>query len=890
MISFKPISYADSVRAGKFRKPGFFRKLINTSPNRSDAEQLRPGYAEYDLTPPTENSVFVKTAGIQIPEKMDFTFIFDTVTDYTYLSQIYNNGILTFWNKIINYGIDCSATIKPTSATHQKINVIGGLTQDEDFYSGWMLYNITQGWGTMILNSHFNSSSAETELTVLDGLGYSSTTDTYKIYRFFQENPTSTRTFNNSVSSPPCIDVEASVIRVCGGQSSTVSNAPYVVFPLLNRSYFPNSDRPFSYNGTYITERRLLGKDYVGAFSTAVAASEAESVPTGYTYFLASALIYDGYQIGELYPLNPNGVYVATDDYKKLTYQLRIPGWFNKRVTGVAIYLAQCVGDVSVCNQNYFYITKHSFIDSDTSFTYTEGTSITDKYYASALQYIGGGEYASKGNTYTEDSGIVESPTDTMYNHSGEAIVSGRHFLYNVYIGSEAKADAESVFCNPIGGNASINSGIPQPDIFSNEDGYYRLRPARTLGTKINGLKEVDLNKMLVLKDRGIVIENVNQTGNDIILQDSFILSPTAGCSTFNGFTSGDENWLYFAGYDDVYRYRENQYQSLIESPDSQDWLYEYRELITKAYKEAYAIWYLPWGAVYLDFGVNGSCYTLYPSKGWRQVTWNSGYFSFPTVLQDGTVLVNNGKPYRMQDENGLPYPTDDGEAIIPYHDTGDLVLSGSESKDFLFNKFVVNRTVDTTLGNLKAKVYKDGSLLKTISFWWKHLPRLNGFLSVEDNRRGYKWRMIFNSDSTYPERLKTTGTYQIDSYEIHGEEAIRVRRSDDYAISGSQIPVTWGEDEVNIHDCGKVNGSHIVTLMKTDTAFLFDTASIMEDATYRIHKESAHPYVLDGDGNPTAVVDEAVDCEVTFTDKATTGFTARADADYVQFIYSVIP
>jgi hypothetical protein len=330
-----------------------------------------------------------------------------------------------------------------------------------------------------------------------------------------------------------------------------------------------------------------------------------------------------------------------------------------------------------------------------------------------------------------------------------------------------------------------------QPDIFSNESQIYRLRVEPTIGTKINGVVSLGLSDFLVLKDEGVILNRLDFISDNLPSFTSSVLSHVIGCQTFNGWTKGDDQWVYFAGLQDIYRYRQYKIEPLIEREDGNDWLNTYRNVLTTAQKSALTLWYLPQGIVYFDFGI-GNQYALYPEYGWTEVAFNQGdaYFKWITTLNDGTVIGlcfdhTNAQIGFMQFQNpttGAVVFTDNGTKIVPYIDTGDLYF---DEKDFVCDKVVVNRIVEDSQGTLETKIYTENQLIRPfVPFGndWGYLktsPRLQFCLMVGDRTVGYFWKFLYNTNAT-PETLKNGTQYQIDSIEFYGSVRTRSKRASD--------------------------------------------------------------------------------------------------------------
>lgn len=463
-----------------------------------------------------------------------------------------------------------------------------------------------------------------------------------------------------------------------------------------------------------------------------------------------------------------------------------------------------------------------------------------------------------------------------------------------------------------MGGSSLVgNAGLIQPDIFSNEKGLFRLTSVPyTVGTKITSITPIGLEEVLLTKDKGLVYGRSQVTPDNRIDFSFEYVSYEAGCTTIAQIAKDDDGWLYFAGYEDVYRFRDRYFEPIVTHGDKNDWLFTYREQITKSQKEQCVTFYLPEGCVIFDMQSNGTQFAFYPPRvllqglpayyewrevkleeqpgqmnyGWRQVafkqtsgTASTQFFKFYTRLQGGTVVATTTGQAFMQFSNPATlvfYYDDNGTAIIPQIDTGNFYPSGHPSFDTIWEKFVIDTTKDVaTTGTLDVQVYKDSSLLKTVSGLDKTAPRLEIWSRADEPRVANAWRFSWNTNAT-PETMQVGSgakQFQINSLDFYG--AIQPYESPSQSGTRIQMPPS-----------NTVAGITEVILNKTPQTFTWDvpfnntyTGSEGVVPSYRILMESAHP--LSG-----GVQDTTVDNLVFISAKTLTTFTAYADSDSVLF------
>lgn len=542
--------------------------------------------------------------------------------------------------------------------------------------------------------------------------------------------------------------------------------------------------------------------------------TDTEPLLPNKTYWPAIAPIYDGYQLGALLRFEDSSYYFNTSGQWTVNrleaYQGIIALNFavsaatvDKRITGYAIYMAVDDGQVTERTAKYQFMKSVSITDTDpysSGWTYDAGSGTFQQTIT-----INQADIDRQGNTYETDAGISETLTglETMLAYSVEEIVGGRRVMANVYgyVGPDAalEPDKTFLFTNPQGGNPSINLGIPQIDSFPAEEGVYQLRIQPILGTKINGIAPVGVDEMIVMKDRGVV------SGRIIIINGypdiaQTIISPSAGLTTVNEWTKDEEGNIYFPGYDDIYAIKGNVLAPIIERDDKNDWIDTYRGM-SIAQRELATVFYLPEtkSAWFLFNNVNGATFTnkqfMYYKGLWSQLSiQETVYDGVPTIgfrwstkLRNGHTIVTGTeatpKTYRMSFEySGGTYPfvyDDDGTAIVPYIDTGDLYIGG-ESVDAFIRKVVVNTTLNSANdleGSLTVSLVNDtlgGHIGTSLSLTDR---RLSVYIPPRTVRAGASWKIIYNAAASGRARLKNgVNTFHFNSIEYFGDLYDRVR------------------------------------------------------------------------------------------------------------------
>jgi hypothetical protein len=649
---------------------------------------------------------------------------------------------------------------------------------------------------------------------------------------------------------------------------------------------FPGSTNALTMEGSYISKEKLGSVDLLnssGKITFHQVSTGSGGLAEKQTCWVAIAPVYDDYQIGELQKYESMEDYVSlSDNYvvagKEATitpnFQL-IFAKINKRITGARIYLAIDSGDTRLTGRvnPYCYVAQKLFTDTGWKFT------LPDKYSNSTIT-IKQTTWNEKGLSYLEDSGMIETETDTSYAYSMRTVLGKKHLLSNVYVASSGIVDRQNIFTNPLGGSA-INAGIEQVSLFPNEEQIYKKRCEPSVGSKINAILITGIEDVLVLKDRGVLALRtyVNSEGDfDYSVQ---VIDHLAGCSTINQAKQSNDGWIYFAGYDDVYRYRQGNLDRLIERQDYQDWLHTYRETITKTYKESCCMWVLPNLSVHFDFGQVGWNFAFYPNGGWRDEAFKqtagvagSYHFKWITQLLSGTVLGAEIGGTIVQFSNpttGAFYYNDSGTPILATLDTGHFLPSGSEALDFVWDKIVLGKTIDVaTVGNSEFKVYREQVLLRTDT----GLDRGAGFVQIhshsDEGRIGNEWRFIWNSDEASPEQMQSSGEMlQINGIYLYGDFIPREQRTTETTSA-----ITKKEGEMP----NTVGGLRYVVLSEITRTFLWDIP--FDSADYQIITESAR--VADDSNNPME--------EVTIVSKDAISFLAKASADNTYFRFRALP
>jgi hypothetical protein len=332
---------------------------------------------------------------------------------------------------------------------------------------------------------------------------------------------------------------------------------------------------------------------------------------------------------------------------------------------------------------------------------------------------------------------------------------------------------------------------------------------------------------------------------------------------------------IFFAGYDDIYYYDNAQFRRLIEREDQQDWLYTYREGISKASKEAVALMYLPEGIVLVDInqtiGQQYQLYTQFIPDGWRQAAFKQTssfastlLFKWFARLQNGTVLaVSTESPavvYQFSNPTtGAYYYSDAGTAIRYQMDTGNFVPSGTIARDTIMDRFQLSRYFDSPMqGTLEHQVWRDGSVQRVYTPMDKTSVYLKTSIFSDEAKIGSSWRLKVNTDTTSPERLNTGSDFRILGLYLYGNTLPRERVSD--ASYGTTTLV--GDDVTNT-----VSGSNEVLLQRASQVFTWDQTFLktytspnesVSVPSYVI-EEASSPYVLSSDRSqrPTVVISE---------------------------------
>lgn len=791
------------------------------------------------------------------------------------------------------------------------VDALMGLNADQktsDWFKNWIIKNTTQSEYALITASSYSSAAGGTlTLTTVEAIGAGGLVwvsgDTLAFYRNFHDDPGFSPTYNTTLSDPPCAPIPVdSIVRFSGGQSSAAGNVGVRVDPYLNRSFFPlvtvGSPGP-TFTGTYASKRRCSPLGAANTSSLIVLEEGLTGLQINSTYWLGIAPVYDFFQIGELTKYETPSSYsdpfadpywtqnflannvAAVNRTMRFNVDILVAP-LNKRITGVNIYMARDDGDTRTSGRasNYFFIQHLSLVTAESA---SLGWLGSDGSYELVLR-VTGDLWNARGNAYAIDAGYVESPTDTMYAYSGEFISGLRHYLYNVYVASTSEIDRQRLFTNPLGGNRDINAGVIQPDIFSNEEEIFKLRTDPTIGTKLMGVRPIGVQELLVVKDRGTLIarEITSPLGTPSLIWQ--LISADRGSAAFDQIAVGDNGDLYFAGYDDIHRYRQGVLENLIEDDENQnDWLYTYREGISKSSKESTVIWWLPERVVYFDIGqTNGQQFVYYIGSGWRQVKFKvvatvaTQFFKWIARLQSGMAIGTTNDTTaefkKFSDPASNTYYYNDGGTNIPYQiDTGDFIPSLEESIDTILNYFILARSFDSpSQGTLDVDLYKDGSLLRTYADQNKANPYLPIRSRVDDPRIGNSWRLRINSNSS-PEMLNAGTILSLDHIFLFGEYRARGKKANE-SVTGTTGSVL-GDGVSNT-----IAGKQEVIVNSTDTTFTWDIAFTKsytgnEGAgipKYRFEMEPA--YVLGSDKSTLEAI--------TIVSKTLTTITLRSTTD----------
>lgn len=862
ILTIEKFGYADSIRADRNRLPGMCSQLLNTAPNLSGlGERLRRGYLAYTaVTVPSGNQI-LQVVPIQTPSQEDVHIWFGT--NGVYMNPYWHNGVKGTTNILLNETQSLGAlTFTIPTAKTLKITTPSGMNATSDYYKNWVMYNSTKSHVVFI--TAWNGTDTFTFFETINGAGLNwASGDTLYIFRNFHDLAQSlgnTIGYNTTLVNPPNVRSDDSIIRFSGGQASSANNKGIWINPYLNKTFFPSASGPTITEtyasmrecdwGTENSMRRILfNTDSKNAPDLSWVGGTTKGLDKDRTYWVAIAPVYDGFQIGKLIKYETTSDYVQgtapqwTQNYLKTgvtsVNQVQVPfsiglGSLNKRITGFALYAAQDVGDTHLTGRvsPYFFI-KYFPIDSrngtGANWVFTASTGKFTQTTTPGQEFrIDGLAWDARGNTYVTDSGIVETPTDIMYSYSDEAVIGQYHFLTNIYITSEAIANRQELFTNPVGGSAGVgNAGIIQPDIFSNELGFYRIRVQPTVGTKINGMRILGVEDLLILKDRGVVQGRIVITPENTVDFIWTIMSHDVGCATLKGHAFSDDGWVYFIGYDDIYRTRGAQIERLIESPVQNDWLFVFREQLTKTNKESSVCFYIPDRQLFFDIGQSGGKQlSYYPDYGWREVALNQSsgiapttFIKWVTRLQNGTVLVidTSGNIFQWSNPTtGFFYTSDNTQAIKYRIDTGDFIPSQDEMFDTVLNYWAISKTFDSPLqGTLDIDLYSDGSLLRTYGSQSSadQVLRINSIIS--DARIANTWRLRINSNAS-PELLNAGSILTHNKIFLYGEFRPRGKRATE---------VSSGNVGTGLGDCvsNTISGTQEVTVNSTDTTFTWD-------------------------------------------------------------------
>src|ERR1041384_668565 len=935
-LSIRQFGFADLLRSMKKRIPGICRVIRNTAPLLYDGEAVRRGYAAYtNVTAPTGLEV-LKVCPIQSPSQEDIHIWFATNSGQkVYINPWWQGAVKQTTNLLINETLlaidptDVDVTISSTNSITIANAVANGFSATPGYYNGWVLnkngtsqyafiktYVVTAGTGVFTTTEDVGSS----------GFGWA-TSAVFNLYRNFHDNLTFAPTYNTDLANAPCAKSENSIVRFSGGQSSATGNRPIQYTPELNRTFFPGiSARKFTYTGSYISERELKSVDY-GRQPFPLQFSLIHGLEVNRTYWVAIAPVYDGYQIGPLTRYEAAGNYGTasgwTENYltaggsssPAIQIGVQLSGaTLNKRITGFAFYAAQDTGDTRTLGRQtpYFFIGHVPTTSTNqlgSLWTYVGSTSQAfEAHFA-----FDGGVWDARGGVYTTDSGIVEIPTDTMYAYSDEVSFAGKHWLTNTYVTSESFVDRQNLFTNPTGGNAGINAGLNQPDIFSNEQGIYRIMPDPTVGTKLTGMVPLGIEELLVTRDRGLLLGRPDIDPLGFVEFTWDILSQEVGSATLAQLIQADDGYIYFAGYDDIYRYRNAIAEPLVEHGEKNDWLYTYRESITKSQKESTVIWYLPEGIVYFDIAqTNGLGFAFYPPRilggertsnyGWRQVNFKqtSGvaatqFFKWMNTLQGGTIIgVTTDSPavvmqFSDPTTHALYYQdaitSGVGTPIKPYIDTGDIIPSGKMDLDFRWNKLVLDKSIDVaTSGQLDITILKDRTVLSTRTSLNKATERLEVHSMADEPRIGQEWRFLWNANASTPEVMQSSGKqFQLNTIDLYGDTLAYMKRASDSSAVGS---------EGCLPTIGQVGGVNEVlyTTANQDQTFNFDVPFTSADTyvspTTGLTETKFGWVVIRARAHSGADVGQN---DVTLVSKTITGFTINCPQSNVLVEYAIV-
>lgn len=802
--------YTDSRRQTRKREFGACTRLLNTTPLQSDGEALRYGYGTYSgVTSPTGAEIpFVVPVTNPTPESIHLYAVNDSGNKSLQMNPYW----LTATKQATTIDLHEKKTLTAVAVSYptnykMKLTSPSGMSAVVDYYKGWKVLKGSQH----ALVTAWDGVDTFTFVEKVDATGYNwGTPVTLTLQRNFHDVDGITFDYNNSKSDPMTVYGENDWINISPGQSvPSANNKPIKVFQHLKREFFPTTAKKFTYEGTYASLREcsMPAKSIVSG-SAITDTTGDNGLDVDCTYWIALAYVRDGYQISPLQKFEtPASEYTMgsgdwTYNYLEKTAAhnqlmnvslILYAGQFDKRITDILVYVAKDDGDTHSTGRKNPYLLAWRVPLTSSDYPASAWTGNATSFTLSNLLIENTDKYTE---SFETNAGFPAETTETMYNHSTELIVGNRHFLANTYVPSETLVDRFSLFTNPRQQCSVLgNAGILAVDIFPNFD-VLRQPVDVTSGSKITGLIQDGIQSIIVLKDAGVVSLSFQEITEQGVQYLPSIISYDAGLATVNEWIKDDEGYMYFAGYDDVYRLRSGQLERLIERDDKLDWLYTYRNSITKTQKESICMFYSVSQGIYFDFGQNGK-QMLLTRGGWREVAFKNAnnapteFFKWTTKLTDGSILglaVNSGGTIQgvkqFANPHGTMYYKDDSTDISYLIDTGDIIASGDPSKDFRLNKFVIDRTMDDyTKGNLDVHIYRDGVLHKTFLDVGKtpgdgvnssiRVELRNG---VEQTRVGYLWRMVINGGSD-PEVLRNGNLIQTDALEIHGESISRRKR-----------------------------------------------------------------------------------------------------------------
>lgn len=796
LVSIEKFSYADGVRAGKKRILGQCQSLINTSPSIGQGERVRTGYSAYswaggNVAAPTGLEI-TKIVPIQSPSQEDIHIGF--ATSGVFMTPFWRKDGATTSTKIsnenlklqesLNLGTNIAGINTPTS--HQCYTNSVLINTVNDYYNNWIIHNVTLNVYNIITDySYYDDDGVVGIFTLLYSIDLWDVSHSYILYKNFHDDVSFSPTYNNSKINPPSVIYDSNQIIVSGGQSSNVGNKSIVIIPDMDRTFFPNVDGGYKYQGTYVSKERLLGTNVINNILQNTDTDISTKLPTG-TYFYAYAPVFDGYQVGELSGITYS--HITGDKNNTVSIKINLSK-LNKRITGYYFFVSFSE-DTTITTPTSSFLQLGGYISIvDTSFIGFFLDNDSGKYtYVYSLIHT---KKSIIGGSYEDSiSGISEKATDTSYSYSQREIVAGKHFISNFYIYSEAKADKTSVITNPVGGG-TVNGGIVANSVFSNELGRYRFPVYPTLGTKINSVVNIGQDECLILKDKGTIHTRVGDVGGVPDLQYTLI-SSIVGLTTPNETCKDDEGWVYFPSYNDIYRYKTGNLQPLIEDKNYNDWLDTYRR-ISIAKKETATVFFIPeLQQIQFLFGntdtppdnYNDLQFALYLGYGWRQVRYGitvtdgvmSGAlhsFRWITKKLNGDVIGSyNGTNALFKFDTDLTTSgsfDDNGVTIPTIIDTGEFVFD--ETKDIILDKVIIGcGYTNAPSGDRTCTMYLDGTSVKSFSITNTSDKRIIVPLFATDRRVGNTFRLLYTGVE-YAYDLK------INSIEIYGDLRERSKR-----------------------------------------------------------------------------------------------------------------